>query len=499
MLRRVRLALGLVLSVGSLACGTTTPKAETPAASYVAPTVTPPVVAVEVPKPQAQTIDLEVTPESSIVSTSATEAFVRVRLSGLSASDGKRPPLNLALVVDTSGSMAGDAIVRAKEACGKLVDAMSEGDILSLVSFGSKATVLVHAVAINAGSRAAAHKSIDAIVADGTTDMTGGLQAGIAEVSAQLSADKINRIILMGDGVPNDPGTMLGLAARSRDLRVPITTLGLGGDFDETQMTAIATTSGGAFHFVDDAKLVADVFRDEILKMQRLTARNVQLEFTPGPGVSIIETLGLPFAGAGRGGVVTVGDLAEGQVRDVIVHVRLTPRAEGSKLELLDTTARYVPASATAPMQLSKFLGLDVSNDAIRTSDATNQELSHQVARLRVADNIVRAIALARAGDVTGARSLLDVTIKLATDSGKKFEDADLTEKAKEALKLKGTVASLAPPPVAFMPAVADGTGSSAHIPSSAPMPVPPALSPKAALDLRSIHGASEHELQGFR
>ncbi len=488
---------GLLLSVGTFACGTTTPKPDTPTATYVAPTATP-VVAVETPKPQAQTIDLEVTPESSIVSTSATEAFVRIRLSGLAASEGKRPPLNLALVVDTSGSMAGDAITRAREACGRLVDAMSDGDVLSIVSFGSKATVLVHSVKLTTEARANAHKAIDAIVADGTTDMTGGLQAGINEVSTQLAADKINRIILMGDGVPNDPGTMLALAARSRDIRVPITTLGLGGDFDETQMTAIATTSGGAFHFVDDAKLVADVFRDEILKMQRLTARNVSVEFTPGPGVSIIETLGLPFSAVGRGGAITVGDLAEGQVRDVIVHVRVTPRAEGSKLELLDTTARYAPASSATALQLSKFVGLDVSNDAIRTSDATNQELSHQIARLRVADNIVRAIALARAGDVTGARSLLDVTIKLATEAGKRFDDADLTGKATEALKLRGTVASLAPPPVAFQPVSADTMG--VGLLQSMPMAMPaPALSPKAALDVRSIHGASEHELQGFR
>ena len=107
--------------------------------------------------------------------------------------------------------------------------------------------------------------------------------------------------------------------------------------------------------------------------------------------------------------------------------------------------------------------------------------------------------ALARAGDVTGARSLLDVTVKLATDAGKRFEDADLTEKAKEALKLKGTVASLAPPPVAFQPVSDDGTGATAKMPSPMSAPLPPALSPKAALDVRSIHGASEHELQGFR
>lgn len=479
--------------MGSVACGSATRPPEL--ATATAEPVATALVAADPKREESPTLQLEVTPESSIVPTNATEAFVRVRLSGLAPVEAKRPPLNLSLVVDTSGSMAGDAIERAREACGKLIDAMSDGDILSVVTFGSKATTLVHATKLDAPTRAAAHKAVGSLVADGTSDMSGGLAAGIGEVRTNLTADKINRIILMGDGVPNEPGTILGLAGSARDLRVPITTLGLGGDFDETQMTAVATTSGGAFHFVDDAKLVADVFRDEILKMQRLTARNVSLELLPGPGVTIVETLGLPFAPSGRGGSVTVGDLAEGQTRDVVVRVRITPRGEGSKLELLDTTARYTPASSSAPLSVSKFVGLDVSNDAIRIGDATNQELSHQVARLRVANDIVRAIALARAGDVPGARSLLDSTIKLATDAGKKFDDADLTEKAKEALKLKGTIASLAPQPTALIqPPVVDAFGPTMPMP-----PAPPPLAPSAALDVRSIHGRSLDELQGFR
>lgn len=484
--------------MGAVACGSAT-KPPTVATVVAAPDpIVTPLVATEPKREEAPTLQLEVTPESSIVPTTATEAFVRVRLAGLAPLEAKRPPLNLSLVVDTSGSMAGDAIERAKDACGRLVDAMNDGDFLSVVAFGSRATVLVKATKLDATTRAAAHRAVDGITADGTTDMSGGLAAGIGEVRTNLTADKINRIILMGDGVPNDPGTILGLAGSARDMRVPITTLGLGGDFDETQMTAVATTSGGAFHFVDDAKLVADVFRDEILKMQRLTARNVSLELLPGPGVTIVETLGLPFAPSGRGGFVTVGDLAEGQSRDVVVRVRITPRGEGSKLELLDTTARYAPASSSTTLQVSKFVALDVSNDAIRIGDATNQELSHQVARLRVASDIVRAIALARAGDVPGARSLLDSTIKLASDAGKKFDDADLTEKAKEALKLKGTIASLAPQPTAMITSPVVDDFAAPH-PAAPPMTAPPPLAPSAALDVRSIHGRSLDELQGFR
>lgn len=449
-----------------------------------------PVVAADPVVQAVPTIGLDVKPESSLVTMTTTDAFVRVRLSGLAPKDERRPPLNLALVVDTSGSMEGAPIERAREACGKLIDAMSDGDVLAIVAFGSRATTLVHATALDAKTRAAAHRAVEGIQAEGTTDMSGGLAAGIVEVQRNLTQDKINRIILMGDGVPNEPTSIPPLAANARDLHVPVTTLGLGADFDETQMTAIATTTGGAFHFVDDASLVATVFRDEILKMQRLSARNVSIALLPGPGATIVETLGVPFAPSGRRAILNIGDIAEGQIRDVVVHLRITPRAVGARLELLDTTASYVPASVNTTLEASQFVGLDVSSDAARVVDATDRDISHQIARLRVANDIVRAIALARAGDTNGARTLLDTTIAFASEAGRRFDDAELLDKAKEAAKLKGTLASLAPQ----QPITMDRAG-----PTGVPVPVAPPLSPSAARDLRAMHGESLDVLQGFR
>src|SRR5262249_51648109 len=110
--------------------------------------------------------------------------------------------------------------------------------------------------------------------------------------------------------------------------------------------------------------------------------------------------------------------------------------------------------------------------------------------RLRVADGIVRAIALARAGDLKGANALIDTTIKLATTDGKRFDDKELADKAKEATKLKGTLPSLVPPP----PPVVTLDGMSP--PLGPPRPVPPPLPPSAALDVRAIHGQAMTDLQ---
>lgn len=440
------------------------------------------------PAPAPQ-VSLDVTPSTSLVSSGkAGDLFVRVRLTGLPLAAAKRPPINLVLVVDTSGSMEGAAIERARDACATLVDSLGEGDALSIVTFGSETHVIVPASRITNDKRALAREAISKIKAEGTTDMAGGLQAGLGQVRTFLQNDGINRIVLVGDGVPNDPTPVLGLADQALSLHVPITTLGLGGDFDETEMTAVAQRSGGTFHFVEDASRVAKVFQDELSKMQRLVARGTFVDVTPGPGVVIDDVIGLAHQPIGRAMRIPIGDMSEGQVRDVVLHLTTPNRHESSKIELLDAVTHYTTTSTEATLEARRFVGLTASADAKAVASAHDADVEHQAARVRVADDMVRAMALARAGDLKGARALLDKAAKLATDEGKRFEDADLKSKAKEVASLKKTIASLAPPPPQVL-----GGGERMKRPEFASPPP----SPAAAMQLRSAHGAAMDLLQG--
>jgi Ca-activated chloride channel homolog len=448
-------------------------------------------MAAPAPKP-APALKVEVDPSQRVLAADKdAEMFVRVRLTGLKLQTEKRPPINLVLVADTSGSMVGQAIEREKEACAKLVDALGESDTLAIVTFGTKPRVLVPAAKLNAKTRAEAKASIASIVAEGTTDLSGGLATGLNQLGTFWAADRINRVVLLGDGVPNDPAAIPAHVARAKSMNAPITSLGLGPEFDETLMAKIAQDSGAAFHFIDDASRVSSVFEQEITQMKRMAARNAQIELSAGPGVEILEVVGVP-ASVGKVTHVNVGDLGEGQVREVVVRVKVAARKDGANIELLDASTSYVDAATNVAMAAGAFRAISASANAGTVTEGRNVEVEHLAARLQVADGIVQSIASARAGDVSGARALLDRTIKIASAGAKTFDDPELEKKAKEARDLKKTIHTLAPPPE-----VAEARGPHLEKPRpSAPRPAP--MEPDVAMSMKRAHGEAMSSIQGM-
>lgn len=446
----------------------------------------------EPPHPAAQApaaqVDVEVTASRPVLAAEKEEEiFVRVRVRGLPLAGRERPPINLAVVVDASGSMDGDGIVQAKAACTGLVDAMRDGDALSIVTFGSRPSAVVSAKRIDDESRAAAKKAISAIVADGTTDMTGGLRVGLEQLREHMKPDGINRIVLVGDGVPNDAPSATAMADQANAQRVPITSLGLGPEFDETLMARVAERSGGSFHFIDDPAKVTQVFQEQIGKMNRLVARNTWVDLAGGPGVTIVEAFGV--SAAGRTARIHIGDLTEGQVRDTYLRVRLSGHRDGLKVELFDATVHHQLPTGGADIPVSTFAALRASSNPEARREA-NKEVEHGVAKVRVADGIVRGIALARAGDLAGAKRLLDAVSKVAQEGAKRFEDAELKGRVEEIAKLKKTLHTLAPAPVSPLSGLGRGLDTR---PTKASL-----ATPAESLGVKSSHGDAMRVLQGF-
>jgi Ca-activated chloride channel family protein len=367
------------------------------------------------------------------------------------------------------------------------------------VTFGSHAKVIVPSVRVTKESREKAKVALRNIAAQGTTDMTAGLAEGLAQIRAPLATNPemgnaIRRIVLVGDGVPNDAPSVLALADNAGAEHVPVTVLGLGNDFDETLMTALAQRSSGTFHFVDDASRVAVVFQEQISRMERVVARSARIELTPGPGVTITELVGIPSSPNGRVQVAGLGDLVEGQTRDVFVRLTAKGRQDGKSMELLDAQVSYTLPEGGAPeLSSSVFLKSEASSDAVRLRDAVTIDVEHGVTSMRVADGIVKAIALARGGDLHGARKILDATIRLAKEGRNKFADESFAAKVSEMTALRKTLASLAPQ---AEPMTKSDSPAKAGAPP-APRPAAAAPSPEEAMELRAAHGDAMKALQG--
>ncbi len=410
----------------------------------------------------------------------AAQIVSRVRIATRPLSNAARPPINLALVVDTSGSMQGAPITDARDASLALLDTLRPEDRLSVIAFSSETEVLLPSTLLGGADTAELRRRIGRMEARGTTDLAGGLRAGLEELVRNYEPEGINRLVLLSDGVPNDPAPILPLATAAGERGIRITALGLGLDYDETLLGHIAQASGGRFHFVEESAHVADVFRDEVLRFERLLARNLVLELRPGPGVRIDGVVGQPVQLAGGAVQVPLGDLSEGEQREVIVRLSADPRREGATVELMDAVLTFSDAVQNAgALERRVFLGARATSHAEDLERGRNVEVERAAARMLAAVTMVQAIERARGGDVDEARRVLDRAAAEAAAAA--AQDEQLRVQVTEMRVLREALPAMEAPAAAPPPSVS---------------PDEPSAEPPAAV-IRRAHDSAMGVIQG--
>ncbi len=318
-------------------------------------------------------------------------------------------PINVALVIDTSGSMEGKPIEDARAASLAMVNSLSDRDKLAVIVFHSRTEVLLPSTELDSDSRKLVRDKLGAMKAQGTTDLAGGLRAGLAEAQKSFDPHGINRVVLVGDGVPNNPAGIRELAQNAGSQAIPITALGLGQDYDESLMGAVAQLSGGQFHYVRESSEVASFFKNEVLRLKQVFARNASLELTTGPGVRIKEVVGEPMSSTGSGVRVALGDISRSDVRDLVVKLHADAHRDGAPVELLDAVLSYEdPFSAGTRVERRVFLGAKATASKDDLTRGRNPDVEDTVATKTAAAETLKAIELVRNGDNARASAALD-------------------------------------------------------------------------------------------
>lgn len=394
----------------------------------------------------------------------------RVRLRAQLPSNTPKQPSNVALVMDTSGSMDGAPIAAARAAALLMVDSLADGDWLSVVAFGSTSKVLLPATVIDDDAREDAKAEIRKLVASGTTDLAGGLQAGLAEAQKFAHQGGVSRIVLLGDGVPNDASALPALAQSAASIGAPISALGLGADYDETVMGALAQGSGGSFHYVDEPSEVQAYFEAEVQRVKRVVAKNARLELHTGPGVFIQEIVGLPHTGDDRQMAVPLGDLAASDDRTIVVRLASSPHHAGAAVELMDVVVRWDDPTGGPSVEQRLFLGAKATGTTAELEGGRNQEVEETASLADAAARTLGAIETARKGAPEAAQAELQAA---AIEAEAKASAVSSEALRAEAEALRNLAASL--------PAVA------------------PSPSPAEAQPARAVRAAHEHALDFFQ
>ena len=278
------------------------------------------------------------------------------------------PVRNVAFVLDRSGSMDGERMQALQAAVAAALDGLADRDVVSVVLFGSEVETLLEAQRCDQARDRLAR--LGPIEAAGGAALYDGLSQGAAQVRRFAGATTVDQIILVTDGAatkgPRERDDFVRLVETFVREGVHVSTIGLGDEFEEDLLAALARSGGGRFHFADVPGRLQDAILREVAPTQAIVATDavVTIEYKPGfdeiraHGARIasvdksIVTWRLPQLTAGQElGLLASGELepfrANGVQRDLIrVRLRWTDTATGESHELVQSlTVRFSPES----------------------------------------------------------------------------------------------------------------------------------------------------------
>lgn len=333
-----------------------------------------------------------------------------VNLQGVATSTGRDLPMNLALVIDRSGSMQGQKIVDARQAALSMVDRLRRGDRVSIVSYSDDVRVDLRSTVINERTRRAVKRAIRRISASGSTFLSGGLEAGIRETRRHLRGDQANRVLLISDGLANQGITKISalnrIARTATQDGIVTTTLGLGADYNEDLMTAVANHGGGNYYFVERSEDLASVLDQELDQMMATVAGGATLELSLDDGVTVEEVFGYAWNRDGNRTVIRLGDVFAGQRRAILVKLRL-PRSLGSRT-LGDFTVLYDDMTSGGDRgSASARATVQVTSDRELVRRNRNDEVDARIGEIELATQMQHAAKMVEEGRYDEARGVL--------------------------------------------------------------------------------------------
>jgi Ca-activated chloride channel family protein len=359
----------------------------------------------------ARTIDLQVNLGTPVMEAGKNQkTFLKIGLRGFDLpQESDRAPVNLAIVLDRSGSMAGEKLARAKEAAIKAIGLLQSGDIVSVVTYDSVVNVVVPATKVS--DKQSIYRAIRRIRDGGRTALFAGVSKGASEVRKFLDKTRVNRVILLSDGLanigPSTPSELGQLGASLGKEGISVTTIGLGLGYNEDLMTQLAGMSDGHHAFVQNSADLNRIFAAEFNTALTVVANQFNIIIRCADSIRPIRVLGRQAQIIGQEVHINLNQLSSNQEKYVMLEVEVPPGIAGQTQDLATVDVSYLDLKTRKRDSLQESVSVNFSKKREDVKKSVNQPVMDSAAEQVMNEKSKEAVELRDQGKPEEAKELL--------------------------------------------------------------------------------------------
>lgn len=354
--------------------------------------------------------------------------YIKVGLTGFNLERERRTPVNVAIVIDRSSSMQGDKIAKAREAATLAVDRLNADDIVSVVAYNHTVSVLVPATRVS--DKETIRAGIERLSADGSTALFAGVSKGAEEVRKFISRDRVNRVILISDGLanvgPSSTSALADLGASLSKERIGVTTIGLGLDYNEDLMTQLARKSDGNSGFANGSADLVRLMQAELGDVLAVVAQELVVHIDCADGSRPIRVLGREAEIAGGTVRVQMNQLNAGQEKYVLLEVELPATRSGKTLDVASVKVTYANMATRATDKLSGTISVRFTDSLADVKQSVNRDVMIAVVTQTAVERNKLAVELRDKGRIEEAQNMLTLNAGYLQDNGAMLNSTDL-------------------------------------------------------------------------
>lgn len=367
--------------------------------------------------------------QSAIEAKRGQTVYLRLNLKALASERGepRRAPVNVALVLDKSGSMAGARIAAAKDAARLALERLSSDDWVSVVTFNHAVDVLLPSGHLR--DQSAVRRRIDEITANGQTAIHAGVTEGERQVRDHFDPRRVNRVILMSDGQanvgPSSPKELAELGRRLGGRGITVTTIGLGDAYNEDLMQQLAAASDGNHAYARTPRDLVSFFDLEFGDAKSITAQDIEIEIEIEQGFRPKRVLSREADISGQRIKVKLNNMQSDNERYVVVEIEAPEGLSVGSRPVASAEVRYTDIDTGARNTARASADVRVTAEATEAEASINRTVSAQVQTQVAVEDSRRAVELRDKGDIAGARKLLEGSIATTASVKQKVRSAE--------------------------------------------------------------------------